>query len=483
MRLIFRAIIHEEVSDCKKFVATIRFVMVIALLGICTVMSAQTVSGKLQLLADQAIELMAFNGFTTSLIASGKTDSQGRFSLSYSAEDYGVGYLISADDKPFILILSGEDVEVVGEALSMPEALRITKGQQNQLFEQYAKEHPRREQALSAWNYLERIYTGDSLFIIQDVPRAAILKEKARIADEDDRFLTILPEGSYIKWFLPIRKLVSSVSTVAQYRPEEIDETLAAFRSLNHADPRLYRSGLLRDAIEGHYWLIENSGQPLDSVTATMQQSIDALVDQLLGYDDLLNEITNYLFDLLERHSLYGASEHLALRLLNETGCTLETDLARQLETYRAMRIGNTAADIVFEGERRVRGSQDGALPNRLSDLTSDYTLVVFAASWCPTCKEELPQLIKHYPKWIAAGVEVVLISLDDNQADFDAFASSTPFLSFCDLRKWQGKAVHDYYVFGTPTFFLLDAQRKIVLRPNSVKHADAWVEWNLLRK
>lgn len=365
----------------------------------------------------------------------------------------------------------------------MPESIRVIRGQENQWFEQYAREQPRREQALSAWTYLERTYANDSLFAIHAAPRTAIRDEKQRLRQEDTGFIDILPAGSYAKWFLPTRKLVSSVSTVAQYRPEEIPQTLAAFRALNHADPRLHRSGLLRDAIEGHFWLIENSGNHLDTVVLMMQESIDVLVDQLIGHDETLNEITNFLFDLLERHSLYGASEYLALRLLNETGCTLETDLARQLETYRAMRVGNTAADIVFNGERRIKGVQSDALPKKLSDIKADYTLVVFAASWCPTCNEELPNLIKHYPKWKAAGVEVVLISLDDNKADFDAFAASTPFLSFSDLKKWQGQAVHDYYVFGTPTLFLLDAQRKIVLRPNSVKHADAWVEWNLLRE
>lgn len=447
------------------------------------VADAQTVSGNLSLMADQPIRLEAFDGFQTQAVASGQIGADGRFSLRYTQADYGVGYLISSDDKPFIVILSGEDIKIFGEALSMPETIRVMRGQENMWFEQYAKEQPRREQALSAWSYLEHMYANDSLFAVQVTPRAAIRAEKKRIFDEENEFLSILPAGSYAKWFLPARKLVSSVSAVAQYRSEEIPETVAAFRKLDHADSRLYRSGLLRDAIEGHFWLIENSGAPLDSVVLMMQESIDVLVDQLIGHDDALNEITNFLFDLLERHSLYGASEHLALRLLNETGCTLESDLARQLETYRAMRVGNTAADIFFDGERRIKGLQGDALPQKLSDFQSDYILVVFAASWCPTCNEELPQLIEHYAKWKGAGVEVVLISLDDTITAFDSFAASTPFLSFSDLRKWQGQAVQDYYVFGTPTLFLLDAQRKIVLRPNSVKHADAWVEWNLLRE
>jgi hypothetical protein len=32
-----------------------------------------------------------------------------------------------------------------------------------------------------------------------------------------------------------------------------------------------------------------------------------------------------------------------------------------------------------------------------------------------------------------------------------------------CDFKKWQGKAVSDYYVYGTPTFILLDRDKKIL--------------------
>jgi hypothetical protein len=36
--------------------------------------------------------------------------------------------------------------------------------------------------------------------------------------------------------------------------------------------------------------------------------------------------------------------------------------------------------------------------------------------------------------------------------------------------------------VFGTPTMYLLDKNRKIILRPNSVKQMDAWVDWYLVK-
>ncbi len=441
---------------------------------------AQSISGHLPLLNNETIRLEGFDGFSTYPIDTTLIDEKGFFQLKYSETDYGVGYLVASGDKPFIVILSGENIELSGELLSYPESITIQKGQENQWFEQYATEHPRRERALNAWAYLEQLYMADDLFSEVKSSRTLISAEKQRIQEEDAQFLADLPANSYVKWFLPARKLVSSISTVAQYRDEEIPMTIEALRKLNHADPKMYRSGLLREAIEGHYWLIENSGNQLDSIVVMMQNSIDILIDQLLGHDELLNEITAYLFDLLERQSLFEASEYLALRLLNESGCTLETDLARQFETYRVMRRGNIASDIVFAGDCLVDGQKCDAHPGRLSELKSDYVLVVFAASWCPNCREELPKLAQLYPKWRDAGVEIVLISLDEDKSSFREFVGSAPFLSVCDYQKWEGKIASDYYVFGTPTFFLLDASRRIVLRPNSVNHANAWVEQKL---
>ena len=116
--------------------------------------SAQSITGNLSLLVNKPIKLEGFNGLKTYLISTSTIDDKGNFKLIYSKSDYGVGYLMSANEKPLFVILSGEDVEIVGEALSYTETIKITKEQENKWFEQYAKEHPLREQALSAWVYL-----------------------------------------------------------------------------------------------------------------------------------------------------------------------------------------------------------------------------------------------------------------------------------------------------------------------------------------
>jgi thiol-disulfide isomerase/thioredoxin len=460
---------------------------IIIILHICAALLAsslfaQTISGNLKLLVNQPIKLEGFSGLNTYPISKTIIDDKGNFKLSYSKGDYGVGYIMSADQKPFFILLNGEDIAIQGTNFSEKDNLKIILGRENLWFEQYAKEHPRREQALSAWLYLEKIYKADSLFAVQQMPKQAILQEKARIQSEDDAFIAALPKDSYVRWYLPMRKLVSEVSVMAQYRPEEIPGTIAAFRKLDYTNPWLYKSGLFKDAIESHFWLLENSGRPLDSVFTEMKVSIDAMMVQLVMDNQKLTEVTDYVFDLLERHSLFQASEYLALKVLNTTGCTLNSDLAKQLETYRAMKKGNTAPEILFTGDQFAPGYAAGKAPQKLSSLQNKYTLVVFGAGWCPKCKEELPEIAKHYAAWQAQGVEVVFVSLDETKASYEDFVKDFPFISTCDYKKWNGTIVNDYYVFATPTMYLLDANREILLRPNSVKQVDAWVDWYLVQ-
>jgi len=445
---------------------------------------SQTITGNLSLLSNEKIELLGFEGLKSYHIDSTTISADGTFLLDFRQADYGMALLQSpADQKPLVILLDGEGIRLAGEALSFTENIKILKGEQNKAFVHYATEQPMRERALSAWIFLEKMYTMDSLFSVQKEPLRAIEQEKKRLQKEEKKFLKNLPMDSYVRWFLPIRKLVSNVSVVVQHRVEEIPATTAALRDINYADDRLYKSGLFREAIENHVWFIENSAGPLDSVFKELNISIDIMLEQLRDYPHHLNEVTDYLFNLLERRSLFRSAEYLALEVLGDEGCTVDDKVAKQLETYRSMKIGNTAPDLIFRGNIVARGQMQEIFPQKLSEIQSPYTLVVFAAGWCPMCVRELPSLAELYDKWKEAGIEVVMVSLDHSVNDFEEFTGGLPFMSVSDFKGWDSPMAQNYYVFGTPTMYLLNDQREILLRPNSVKHMDAWVDWFVLEK
>ena len=458
--------------------------IIILFITLSNALFAQSLHGTIPSLSNQWLKFGTFEGMQSKTLDSALVNEKGVFTFNFTTQKHAVGYLISAENKPYFLILDkSEQIELSGEDLSIPEKVKVNSGKQNQVFAQYASEHPKREQTLGAWRYLNQIYTSDPLFSKDTKAKKFIDEQYGLIKKQDQDFLNQLDPKSYVAWYLPVRRLVSDVSIVAQYRTEEIPATIQAFRKLDYTDERLYRSGLLKDAIESHFWLLENSGKSMDSVFIEMKLSIDAMIVYLNKDEKKLNEITDYLFDLLERHSLFQASEYLALKVLNEVSCTINSNLAKQLETYRAMKKGNIAPDFSFYPNTIFPSDISREKTQKLSDLKSPYSLVVFGASNCPRCQEEIPEIAKLYSKWKAQGVEVVFISLDEAPQDFTKFTASLPFISSCDFKKWNSPIVESYYVFGTPTMFLLNNKREILLRPNSVKQMDAWVDWFLIQQ
>ncbi len=459
------------------------FACIMLLCGNAVAYPQNTITGTFPALSGQQVKLAGFKGFDTYSIGNVKVDEKGGFNLSYTENDFGMAYLAAEDKIPFIVILaSDENLILQGESLALPETVSILSGRQNQLFGQYAYEHPLREQALSAWDFLAKIYLSDSLFSVHQQSRNSIQAEIRRIKEEDDVFLASLSPDSYLSWYLPVRKLVSSVQSIAQYRTDEIPGAIAAFRNIDYTDPRLYKSGLLRETIEAHFWLIENSGRSLDSVFLEMNSSIDRMFETLIHDEEKFNEITGYLFNLLERRSLFVSSEYLALKSLNEVSCTLNNDLAAQLESYRAMKKGNKAPDFSWKDDFLAPGYQNENVPRKLSDIQHDYIVVVFGASWCPACPDELEKMARLYDKWRKYGIEVVFVSLDEDQRAFKNFSDAFPFISICDNKKWDSPIVKGYHVFATPTIYLLNSDQEILLRPNSVNQLSSWVDWFLVQ-
>ena len=447
-----------------------------------TMFAQNTVTGVFSDYADQKISLIGFSGFDTYTINSTTANAEGVFSLSFGGNDCGMAMLASERSQTFLVVLDeNEDLQLKGRNFADTENIEIVNGHQNQVFAQYATEHPIREEALNAWNFLEQLYEENAILAKHKDVKQAILWEQAQLKGEEEKFWILnTSSDNYIGWYLPMRKLVSSVPAIAQYRTDEIPETVTAFRNIDYCDERLQKSGLLKETIDNHFWLIENSGKSLESLSEEMNISIDCMVENLLKDETKLNVISEYLFKFLEKRSLFAASEHLALKLLNEHGCTLDNDFASQLESYRAMKIGNKAPDFDFKS--MVVAPNYAKVPKKLSELSSQYVLLVFGASWCPQCPQELLKLTNLYAKWKSQGVEIVFVSLDEDETSFGNFTEIFPFISVCDFQKWDSPIVEKYHVFATPTFFLLDNERKIILCPNSVSQMNSWVDYFLIK-
>lgn len=438
---------------------------------------AQSVNGQFSEMKNQEIRLEVFNGFETQQVGKATTDETGNFTLNYKVTtNQGMGYLIASENKPYILSLSDRNIRLKGESLSNVESIVVEEGIENIRFVKYATEQPQREQMLSAWRFLAKNYEDLPQFEEAKKAKKSIAEEIARIQSSEQAFLDNLPADSYMKWFLPVRKLVSNVSIVAQYYPEDIPATRQALRALDYTDERLYTSGLFQQSLENHVWFIENSSGELTLVFEDLNKSIDIILAQIKGNDVLYNEVSEYVFDLLEKRSLFTSAEYLSKKLLDSDDCgCVDEKLKKKLEKYGKMATGAIVPDIEFTS---YTYKPEGMQASKLSEITADYYLVVFAAGWCPHCTKELPKLAEIYPSLKEKNVEVLLVSLDGDTKGFAQFAGGLPFASTTDLQKWESSFAEDYQVYATPSYFMMDKNRKLLIKPKDSEHVKAWVDY-----
>jgi peroxiredoxin len=437
-----------------------------------------TIAGNFSSIKGQTIRLMGYRGAEVLALDSSVVNAVGNFELRYSDANLGMGYLLTSENTPYMVVLEKGKVQLTGNTPADASSIVINSGEQNNLFVNYALSHGKREQALSAWIYLKNLYESDALFKNQAISKLAIANEIDRLNKVDNDFLNSIPSNSFMYWYLPVRKLVSDIQAVANSRPQEIPVTIKAFRSIDYAHPQLYTSGIFSELLESQLWLIQNSGLDQASQIKEMNTSVDCILASVGKDEKLYNEFTKYLFQYFEKNSLFDASAHLALKALNQKEVIVNNSLAFKLESYRKMKVGNTAPEIEFKGDVIVNRELANNV-KRLSDIKAKYKLVVFGGSWCSQCKAETIQLIMRYNKWKAKDVAVVMVSLDTDKKVLEDFASDFPYTISCDYKKWNTQAAKDYYVSSSPTIFLLDSNNKIILRPPTIPVLDSWLESN----
>lgn len=97
--------------------------------------------------------------------------------------------------------------------------------------------------------------------------------------------------------------------------------------------------------------------------------------------------------------------------------------------------------------------------------LSGKVTLVVFWASWCGTCQEELPKVHDLQEKLKEKPFQAVAIGFKDSEANIRKYVRSHPKLfSFPVLYDPGDQVAGRFGANFTPTLFLLDKKGELVM-------------------
>jgi thiol-disulfide isomerase/thioredoxin len=97
------------------------------------------------------------------------------------------------------------------------------------------------------------------------------------------------------------------------------------------------------------------------------------------------------------------------------------------------------------------------------------YVLVFWSTS-CSHCLREIPLLHAYMEN--KKEIKVIAFALEEDAFVWENYskANLSGWHNVLGLNKWQNKVSTTYQVFSTPSYFVLDKNKKIIAKPNEIK-------------
>lgn len=101
--------------------------------------------------------------------------------------------------------------------------------------------------------------------------------------------------------------------------------------------------------------------------------------------------------------------------------------------------------------------------PVALDQLKGKVVMVNFWATWCPTCKAEMPQWQKFYDAYKDKGFDLIAMSIDEDEKDLRTYAKEHKSYTFPIAWRDDDKSRDNFGdIIGTPTLFVVDKNGKV---------------------
>ncbi|MCW3161928.1 TlpA family protein disulfide reductase [Chryseobacterium oryctis] len=189
--------------------------------------------------------------------------------------------------------------------------------------------------------------------------------------------------------------------------------------------------------------------------------SVDKLLDKLKVETPRGQTVLSELIDIFDVYEMKDLKDKY-LGLAKNLKCTITDRLASTLKSNANVEIGASFPNYKFQ-------SAVNTTSKSIYDVKADKKVIVFWSSTCSHCENELPKLLEKYNDLKAKNIQVIGMSLDNDKESYNKRISAFPWINDSELRGWNSSYTETYNIHATPTYFILDANNKIISKPEHV--------------
>jgi len=239
---------------------------------------------------------------------------------------------------------------------------------------------------------------------------------------------------------------------------------LHALDNVDFNDDQLVYSDCFTNKSIEYLTYYRNPQLPKELLEKEFMKAIDTLLTKASVNIFVYQHIAEYLIDGFQKFGFDKVVDYVIENfVIKDDLCLdekLESSVQKRINQAQKLRIGNSVPNIVL--------FDAGGEQIDLSKIETEKALILFYASWCPHCKEIIPKINELYQAQKEKQIEVLAVSLDEKREDWTKFISENnlTWLNVSDLKGWHGKAAEDYFIYATPTMFLIDKDGTILSKP-----------------
>jgi thiol-disulfide isomerase/thioredoxin len=144
-------------------------------------------------------------------------------------------------------------------------------------------------------------------------------------------------------------------------------------------------------------------------------------------------------------------------------GCSSndETNESALTEEYISAEINQSQ----LESDKFVFDAYDteGVLHQSTEYIGRQPVVINFWGTWCPPCRQEIPELVKLYDEYSLRGIEMVSLALRNEPSEVISFANEHSM----SWKMWMGSndLAYKYDIRGVPTTIFLDSKGNELFR------------------
>ena len=244
------------------------------------------------------------------------------------------------------------------------------------------------------------------------------------------------------------------------------------FDNIDFNSEALLNSSFINDKINDFIFYV-NTSDDQKVLTQLQKDAISTVINKIGSNKILAKDIEEgllYTFSQQQNITMVNYMLNQYMQLPKELqDAPFIKDIRGQLKTAVGMLVPN------------ILWKENSTQKDLYSLTNATYYVVTFWSSTCSHCLKELPILydfLKNKPQ-----VKVVAIGLEDDssKAGWKTQISAYPnFVNVYGENKWQNKFARNYGVNATPSFFVLDADKKVIAKPDDVEELKVFFDKKL---